>query len=76
MSAGFSMMTVYFDLSMSVDRFVAGPNVSMAKPMGDGGERLHDWMFAGKSEAESTPWQESIFAPVGALVMGRHRRAG
>ena len=64
-------MTTYFDLSMSVDGFVAGPNVSIGNPMGDGGEQLHDWMFAGKTEAESTAWQESLFAPVGALVMGR-----
>lgn len=64
-------MAVLFDVSISVDGFITGPNVSLDNPMGDGGERLHDWMFAGKSERESTDYQESVFAPVGALLMGR-----
>jgi hypothetical protein len=39
-------------MSTSLDGFVAGPHVSLARPLGDGGERLHDWMFEGKSEDE------------------------
>jgi dihydrofolate reductase len=64
-------VTVYFDVSMSVDGFIAGPNVSPDNPMGDGGEELHEWMFAGKTEQEARAWQESTFASVGAVVMGR-----
>ena len=41
------MSKVVLDVSMSLDGFVAGPNVREAEPMGDGGERLHVWM-AGK----------------------------
>jgi hypothetical protein len=29
---------------MSLDGFVAGTNVSTRNPLGDEGERLHDWM--------------------------------
>lgn len=38
---------------MSLDGYVAGPDVSAEEPMGCGGELLHDWMFEGRSAAES-----------------------
>lgn len=34
-------------MSMSLDGFVAGPNESVDNGLGDGGERLHEWLFAG-----------------------------
>jgi dihydrofolate reductase len=34
-------------MSMSLDGFVAGPNESVDNGLGDGGERLHEWIFAG-----------------------------
>jgi len=34
-------------MSMSLDGFVAGPNASLDNGLGDGGERLHEWLFAG-----------------------------
>lgn len=34
-------------MSMSLDGFVAGPNESIDNGLGDGGERLHEWIFAG-----------------------------
>jgi dihydrofolate reductase len=34
-------------MSMSLDGFVAGPNASPDNGLGDGGERLHEWIFAG-----------------------------
>jgi hypothetical protein len=30
-------------ISISLDGFVAGPNQSEENPLGEGGERLHDW---------------------------------
>jgi hypothetical protein len=65
------MGTVNADMSMSIDGFIARPNVSVDNGMGDGGERLHDWMFAGKSDAEATAWEEERFASTGAVPMGR-----
>ena len=32
------------DISISLDGFVAGPNQSEENPLGEGGERLHDWV--------------------------------
>jgi dihydrofolate reductase len=34
-------------MSMSLDGFVAGPNAAVDNGLGDGGERLHEWIFAG-----------------------------
>jgi dihydrofolate reductase len=34
-------------MSMSLDGFIAGPNESVDNGLGDGGERLHEWIFAG-----------------------------
>jgi dihydrofolate reductase len=34
-------------MSMSLDGFVAGPNAGPDNGLGDGGERLHEWIFAG-----------------------------
>lgn len=31
-------------ISISLDGFVAGPNQSEEDPLGEGGERLHDWV--------------------------------
>ena len=58
-------------MSMSVDGFITGPNVSANNPMGDDGEKLHDWMFSGKTESEAVEFQERLFKTTGAVVMGR-----
>ncbi len=34
-------------MSMSVDGFIAGPNDRVDNGLGDGGERLHEWVFDG-----------------------------
>jgi dihydrofolate reductase len=34
-------------MSMSLDGFIAGPNEGPDNGLGDGGERLHEWLFAG-----------------------------
>jgi dihydrofolate reductase len=39
--------------------------------MGDGGEQLHDWMFAGKSDEEAEASLAEQFVSVGAVLMGR-----
>jgi hypothetical protein len=41
-----AMSKVVLDVAMSLDGFTAGPNVGEAEPMGEGGERLHEWMWA------------------------------
>jgi len=39
--------------------------------MGDGGERLHEWMFAGKSATEVETYQTAKYSEIGALILGR-----
>src|SRR5260370_21997777 len=70
-------------ISISLDGFVAGPNQSVENPLGEGGERLHDWVVPlaafrrshggqGGEGNESTPGFEESRANVGATVMGRN----
>lgn len=40
-------------MSMSLDGFIAGPNESRDNGLGDGGERLHEWVFEGASPQDS-----------------------
>src|SRR5918992_425689 len=67
-----AMSKVVLDVSMSLDGFAAGPNVRDEEPMGDGGERLHEW-HAGKGpdgEVDLAVGRESD-GTVGAAVIGR-----
>ena len=61
---------VLLNISMSLDGFIAGPNVDAERPMGDGGEQLHDWMFAG-STPRDVEIVDEVFRDTGAFVMGR-----
>jgi len=57
------------NLSISLDGFVAGPNQTLEDPLGERGERLHDWMFQ-QREANQTI-VDQILAPR-AYIMGRN----
>src|SRR2546423_10962051 len=70
-------------ISISLDGFVAGPNQSEENPLGEGGERLHDWALSlaawreshakqGGDVNESTRILEERAENVGASVMGRN----
>jgi len=65
------MGKVLMEMSMSLDGYVAGPDVSAEFPMGRGGERLHEWMFAGRSAAESERFETDHYSGIGALIIGR-----
>ena len=41
-------------ISISLDGFVAGPNQSEENPLGEGGDRLHDWVFRWPPGAKPT----------------------
>ena len=79
------MSIVVCHQSISVDGFTAGPNQTLENPIGEGGMRLHEWMF------ETAAWRRMQSLPptpetpdsaivdeiasdpnVGAYVMGRH----
>jgi dihydrofolate reductase len=61
---------VVLEISMSLDGFTAGPNVSIDNPMGDGGERLHDWLFGAKTMAD-TGVIADLLDHLGAVILGR-----
>ena len=70
------MGTVVFDITTSLDGFVAGPNDSPELPMGEGGLRLFDWFFANPETARSgenidPEIMEEAGQKVGAIVSGR-----
>jgi dihydrofolate reductase len=76
------MSKVRVHISTSLDGYVAGPDQSMEEPLGEGGERLHDWMVElkawrqqhgaeGGAENASTAVMEEVTANVGAEIMGR-----
>lgn len=81
------MPAVTFDISMSLDGFIAGPNQTLEQPLGDGGEELHEWIVrlaswrerhgleGGETGPESDLIEEST-AKVGAHVMGRRMFSG
>jgi len=58
-------------MTMSMDGYTAGPEISAEAPLGRDGERLHEWMFAGKSAAESSRYETDHFSTIGALIIGR-----
>lgn len=64
------MGKVTFNISMSLDGFITGPNVGLGNGLGDRGERLHDWMFDAKTQTDAAIVDE-IYESTGAVVMGR-----
>lgn len=70
------MGKVVFDITASLDGFVAGPNASPDLPMGEGGMRLFDWYFS-ETETSRSPEdidpeiREEAAQAVGAIVSGR-----
>lgn len=74
-------------LSISLDGYAAGPDQSVANPLGIGGEQLHEWVtplavwraphgLEGGEVNESTKVFEQTLANVGAGVMGRNMFGG
>ena len=81
------MSMVTAEISISLDGFVAGPNPTLEEPLGEGGERLHEWVVAtgpwreshglsgGETGIDADVMAESI-GKVGATVMGRRMFSG
>jgi len=65
------MAKVLLEMSVSLDGYVTGPDVSPEEPMGRGGERLHEWMFEGRTPSESEQYEVDHFRGIGAVIVGR-----
>lgn len=81
------MPRFFLDISMSLDGYLAGPNATLEQPLGEGGERLHDWVLRlagwrelhGLEGGETGPDDELARATwdrVGATIMGRRMFSG
>lgn len=81
------MSSVRCQISISLDGFAAGPNQSLENPIGEGGMRLHQWLFetahwqkqqgasGGLQNADSKVADE-VMENVGAYIMGRRMFGG
>jgi dihydrofolate reductase len=75
------MASTVLYMSMSLDGFIAGPNEGPGNGLGDGGERLHDWVLSGEpGDSAGPPGLVSggvngrvveEFMATGAIVAGR-----
>jgi dihydrofolate reductase len=81
------MSSITSNISISLDGFVAGPNQTLEEPLGEGGERLHEWVLrtaawrrehgreGGEDNADGEVVEETL-QNVGAYVMGRKMFGG
>jgi dihydrofolate reductase len=65
-----AMSSTVLYMSMSLDGFIAGPNVSDEQGLGEGGERLHEWLFPGPEGGANRQVHDEFMA-TGAVVAGR-----
>lgn len=68
------MGIVRVSISVSLDGYSSGPDVSEQEPMGVGGERLHRWLFpaaGGDADPADAAVSADLFARTGAVVVGR-----
>lgn len=65
------MGKIVAEITMSLDGFIAGPDITGKDPMGINGESLHDWLFAKATAADKAMLAE-LTASTGAVILG-HR---
>jgi dihydrofolate reductase len=75
------MTKVIAGITTSVDGYVAGPDDRPGRGLGEGGERLHYWVFGGpwsydseslgEATGEDAAWLSEVMARIGAVVSGR-----
>lgn len=67
---GTLIATLSFDISMSLDGYVTGPDVTADEVMGKHGARLHVWAMRRPSRRNARLLEESV-AEAGAFICGR-----
>jgi dihydrofolate reductase len=75
------MTKVLAGITISVDGYIAGPADGPGKGLGEGGERLHYWVFGGpwrydaeptgEATGEDAAWLAETMSRIGAVVGGR-----
>jgi dihydrofolate reductase len=76
------MTKIIAAITMSVDGYITGPDDGPGKGLGEGGERLHYWVFGGpwsydrgprgEPTGEDAEYLTEVFGGVGAVVIGRN----
>ena len=81
------MSRLRFNISVSLDGYVAGPDASVDNPLGIGGDRLHNWIvplsawreahgMEGGDVNESSAVVRDMTDGIGAVIMGRNMFGG
>jgi dihydrofolate reductase len=75
------MAKVLAGITTSIDGYITGPNDGPGKGLGEGGERLHYWVFGGPwnyadqgrgaPSGEDAAWLSDVTSRIGAVVGGR-----
>ena len=63
------MSKVIFDISMSLDGYITGPDRTPEQPLGRGGELLHEWAFGG--DEANAAYLERAGSSLAAVITGR-----
>jgi len=82
------MSKLRFNITMTLDGYIAGPNQSVENGLGEGGEQLHDWVVklkffremhgdvGGGETGTNDDVLREAFENVGATIMGRNMFGG
>jgi dihydrofolate reductase len=80
-TGGSAMTKVVAAITISLDGYVTGPNDGPGRGLGEGGERLHYWVFGGPWSYDQEPsgeargadkqYLDGAMARAGAVVIGR-----
>lgn len=75
------MSKVLAGITMSIDGYISAPDDGPGKGLGEGGERLHHWVFGGPwaysdqerpaPSGEDAAWLAEVTSRIGAVVGGR-----
>jgi dihydrofolate reductase len=74
------MAKVIAGITTSLDGYITGPNDRLGAGLGDGGERLHHWVFGGPWTYDSPggspagvdqDYLDDVFGAAGAWIVGR-----
>jgi dihydrofolate reductase len=75
------MANVIANITTSIDGYITGPEDGPGKGLGEGGERLHYWVFGGpwtygddtrpSPTGEDAAWLATVTSRIGAVVGGR-----
>jgi dihydrofolate reductase len=76
------MTSVGASITISLDGYITGPNAGPGRGLGDGGERLHYWVFGGAWSYDQGPkgqatgadkqYLDEAMARSGAVIVGRN----